>query len=145
MWGKHFDETSASIFVTSLRNKGIRVQLVGLGGTSASGYHGLTLTSDASLREVAQDVNSAVCVILPCEMAYVRPFEDDPRLQQFMDTANDNHAYILIPHTQKSDQSKLLAKTNGNLYRYPSREQLVSYAQTFAQDLHNQFLQTDTS
>ena len=49
LWAERFDEAAATIFVTVLREAGLRVKVVGLTPPPVSGAHGLALVPDLSL------------------------------------------------------------------------------------------------
>ncbi len=51
LWATNFDEAAASVFVSELRDAGLRVQVVGLHGQQIAGARGLVLGADMWLDE----------------------------------------------------------------------------------------------
>ena len=51
LWASEFEETTATIFVTELRQAGLPVKIVGLTRRISKGAHGLALVPDITLEQ----------------------------------------------------------------------------------------------
>jgi hypothetical protein len=102
LWGVDFDETIAVLFVTMLREAGLRVKMVGLDGLCAKGAHGLGLLADLTLDQALSLADQALCVVIPCTMQRLQRVRDDPRVEKLL--AQTHQAEILLVSTIQSER-----------------------------------------
>jgi hypothetical protein len=146
LWSERFDEASAAIFVTQLRQCGCRVKLVGIGGMSSKGIHGLVLTPDLMLDQALPLASRAKCVIFPCSTVGLRRLKNDPRVTEFLQRAERNHARFFTGSTRdfnahKDDSAVRPAgplPLGVQISLYPDGEQLVGFVRELARSLASQ-------
>ena len=139
LWGERFEEATAAIFTTRLRQAGLCVKLVGIAGQRPIGKNGLALYPDVSLGEAVRMAENAVCVILPCSAATLKQVEADPRMSDLYRKARVNGATFVV---SKSDslQKTRLGKMLGNdqaLFAYGTADNLLTSADELMQNLAN--------
>ncbi|MCP4407927.1 MAG: DJ-1/PfpI family protein [Gammaproteobacteria bacterium] len=151
LWGYRFEEATAAIFVTHLRQAGLLVKVVGLDARHISGANGLTLLPDLTLGKALPLATQAICVIVPHPSSELKRLTVDPRLQEFMRQARANAARFII----KSSSGAAMANrhlffdndgvnsnivndniVNDNIVTYPDDdEDLVGFVRILAQSL----------
>jgi len=145
LWGSNFNEAAATIFVTELRQAGLRVKVVGLDGDSPVGVNGLALVPDMPLSKALPLAKRARCVIVPCDACQWQRIHDDPRLTDFLlqsqqcgarliseggQTVHAPPADVLRPAVAAhSDESK------PTISHYPSPEMLTFFVRALAESL----------
>lgn len=151
LWGKHFDEAAATLFITELRKSGLRVKVVGLDGRQTPGAHGLILVPDVTLSE-AQELNDRVaCIILPCRPALWNRVLDDPRVEEFLHNAQNSGIQIITKDyskeysasvdatSQQSFNKKYLARRAtifiDSTIVYPNNDQLLAFVNQLAKGI----------
>lgn len=132
LWGAHCDEAVAAIFVTTLRAAGLRVKVVGISGRRWTGAHGLTLTPDLALGQALRLATHTRCVIIPCNLAQLPGFLNDPQLGEFLACAGRAQAVFVVQQASPLP-THLLA--GADLRVYPLGAALVPFAQQFAVEL----------
>jgi putative intracellular protease/amidase len=139
LWGERFEETTAVIFVTELRNAGIRVKVVGLTAQRISGTHGIALVPDISLEEAVAAAAQASAVILPGTVRSLKRLRDDPRLGILFRQAQANGAVMVVSAFDEQDLPALapFVWERNQIMIYPASEDLAG----FVRDLTN-FLST---
>lgn len=132
LWGKQFDEAVAAIFVTQLRQAGIRVKIVGLHGPQTRGANGLELSSDITLGDAMKLVPDVTYIVIPAaESAFLQMLQD-PRVEDLLGNS--------IEYQVQAIASKLVAKKlkyeeypqgiqASNLLHYPDKHSLVKFVQ----------------
>lgn len=137
LWGEHFDETAAVLFVSALRQEGIRVKIVGLAGQSATGMHNLALGADLTLGEALDLPAHANCLIVPCSGGAMRRFENDPRLFQFLSQICLPHTRIIMKEVNTLEATTLahLALLPDNFAIYDACADLLGFAHHLAQSM----------
>ncbi|MCP4289824.1 MAG: DJ-1/PfpI family protein [Gammaproteobacteria bacterium] len=130
LWGDHFEEAVATIFVTELRKAGLRVKVVGLSQRRTRGAHGLSLVPDLTLEEALPLANRTACLIIPCPATGLNRLASDPRLADFLHQAQANQATIVVGNGPI--QSDLLPMIPTQVTRYPGQEDLVAFAREVA-------------
>ncbi|NJN98486.1 MAG: DJ-1/PfpI family protein [Anaerolineales bacterium] len=65
LWADQFEEAPATIFVTELREAGLRVKVVGATPAPISGLHGLALVPDLTLDQALTLLAQVICLIIP--------------------------------------------------------------------------------
>lgn len=106
LWADNFEELIATAFTTQLRKRGLRVKVVGLQGRSSRGVHGLTMAVDLTLEQAFSLVECSICIVIPCDKTGLQPFEDDPRLQNFLHQAYKNNSQFIVGGISKIELSK---------------------------------------
>lgn len=137
LWANNFEELVATTFITQMREKGFHVKVVGLNGKIARGLHGLTLAADLTLGQAQTMIERVICVILPCNKVGLQPFEDDPRLYDFLDKVNHQNAKVVVGDLSKTDlrKSKLLHNFADGVTACTDVTYLLSAAQEIGADL----------
>src|SRR4051794_590737 len=96
LWGNNFEEAAAAIFVSELRQAGLRVKVVGLRGPTAPGVHGLALMPDLTLGQALPLAGKASGIVLPCAAKRLSQLANDPRFIDFFQQADANHALFVL-------------------------------------------------
>ncbi|MEM7531999.1 MAG: DJ-1/PfpI family protein [Chloroflexota bacterium] len=107
LWGENFDEQMATTFVTQFREAGFHVKLVGLRGRQMTGMRGLALMPDMTLSQALPLASMVRCVVLPCHSPYLTQLDNDPRIQDFFQDANDNEAQVVTGQIHVAELEKL--------------------------------------
>jgi hypothetical protein len=120
LWGKEFDEATASMFDAHLRQVGLRVKVVGLSPPPIKGERGLALVPDMTLSQALETDAHTICVIIPCESQYLKHLKNDPRINQFFEQVQRYQAKFVIKRVNKTkiDQLGLFSATD-NIIMYP--------------------------
>lgn len=134
LWGERFEETTAAIFVTELRNAGLRVKVVGLTPRRISGTYGLALVPDLSLDEAVTIASEARALILPSPVRVLKRLRNDPRLSLLFQQAQANRAVVVVGAFDEKDVQALnpFSPERDEIIVYPAREELVIFAQELA-------------
>jgi len=155
LWGKYFEEATTTIFVTELRQSGLRVKVVGLDGSQTCGMHGLTIVPDMPLSKALSITDKVLCVIVPCSRQRWSQLYEDPRVNDFFEQAFSNHASVVVNGAAKDvfnnnansffsvpDQSVVdeqmveRVPTHKDVLVYPESDDLLEFARGLAHDLH---------
>ncbi len=137
LWGNDFEEAAASIFVSELREAGLRVKVVGLTAQRINGCHGLGLIPDMTLEQALPLASQTRCLIIPNTATSLKRLENDPRLRNFCDQAQANEAMFVIGdlHQIESMDLGFFSGTFPELVTYPDGEELVTFAREMAERL----------
>lgn len=133
LWGDDFEETPATIFVTELREAGLRVKVVGLTPQRINGAHGLALLPDLSLDQALPLAAQTICLIIPATAAGLKRLTNDPRLPDLCHRAQANQAKFIIGPLNPTDltASDLFPPT-ADVITYPASETLIPFARDVA-------------
>ncbi|MEZ4660499.1 MAG: hypothetical protein R2911_23325 [Caldilineaceae bacterium] len=101
LWGSNFNEAVAAIFVTELRQAGLRVKVVGLDGELPVGSHGLALSPDMPLSKALPLAGRTLCVIAPCDAQQWRHIQHDPRLTDFLAQVQQYGGWLITEPVQQ--------------------------------------------
>ncbi len=137
LWGERFDSLVATIFVTQLREAGLRVKLVSLARQRTTGTHGMTLVPDLTLEQVLPLANKAIGVIIPCGSLGTPQLLNDPRLEDFFRQAQAKGAKFVMGQTSNFQNSLFPPSSSNNIVIYPDYEDLVGFARQMAILLSN--------
>jgi len=136
LWGNKFEEATASIFITHLREEGLKVKVVGLSARRLKGAHGLALVPDLTLDQALPLATRAICVILPYISHGIKRLMNDPRLRIFLERASTNKATFVIGHLNGFDITEIglfpEATDAASVLIYPNNEDLVRFARKLA-------------
>ncbi len=131
LWATNFDEAAATVFITELRDAGLRVQVVGLHGQQIAGAHGLVLSPDIRLDEAQRYGGQARCLIIPAPLRCLAPLEDDPRLRRLVQEAQAAGARIVAADADYAATHLLSA----GVEVYPPGEDVFAFARRLARSL----------
>ena len=131
LWATNFDEPAASVFVSELRNAGLRVQVVGLHGQQIAGAHGLVLGVDLRLDEALRYASQARCLVIPAALRCLAIYEDDPRLRQFVQQIQATNARIVAA----DDDIDAVQVLSTRVEIYPPGEEVFEFARRLARSL----------
>ncbi len=134
LWADQFEEVPAAIFVTELRNAGLRVKVVGLTSRPSSGSHGLALTPDLTLDQALAQASQAICLIIPQTVQGLHRLNHEPRLQKFFDLAYYHGARLVIgaPGSPSPGEKVDLLPPAAQWMLYPEGEALLKFARVLA-------------
>lgn len=138
-WGKSFDEAAATLFITELRQAGLRVKVVGLDGQNPSGAHGLALVPDWTVSEAQQQEQNVASIILPCSPSLWHRIANDPRVAEFIRTTHTHGTSVVIKEMEPDSPTE--QKTFDSLFTvqhvitYPVQEKLLPFIRNLAQSL----------
>ena len=137
LWGDNFEEVTAAIFISELREAGLRVKMVSLNSQQTSGAHGLALVPDLTLTQALPLARQTICVIIPCALRVVQYFKHDPRLHEFFSLVQANDAPIFIGSLNGSAAQDLeaLSLAVDRVYVYPLDTDLIDFSQQIAEML----------
>jgi putative intracellular protease/amidase len=136
LWAPRFDELAATVFVTTLRGSGLRVQLVSLSRQLAGGSHGLGLVPDLTLEEALVQADDATCIVLPCGPGDVRRIARDPRVRELLWSACTHNAQVVVRGDLDAVLFDLgLVPPAGGLRPYPFAGDLLPFARDLASAL----------
>lgn len=142
LWGRHFEEAVAAIFVTELRAAGLCVKVVGLTGRATAGAHGLLLTPDLSLGQIPRLAQRALAVIIPCPLDRLLCYATDPRLGQFLQEAHHRQALFIVPDSVSNPeratqppQTRAMLPAVATLTAYPDLINLAPFVRNLADRL----------
>lgn len=138
LWGANFEEVAATIFLTTMREAGLRTELVGLTSREVAGAYGLILHCDLTLTEALPLAERAICVVLPCSSITLREVENDPRLQLFFQKSLANTPVWVVPNISVLTQSnlKVLLAPTLELVNYGNGTELIQTGQSVANRLN---------
>lgn len=131
LWATNFDEAAASVFVSELRNAGLRVQVVGLHGQQIAGAHGLVLGVDRLLDDALRYAGQARCLVIPASLRSLATYEDDPRLRQFIEQVQTAGARIVAA----DDDYAAVQLLPESVEVYPPGEDVFQFARQLARSL----------
>jgi len=137
LWGDKFDEAPATIFVTALREAGLRVKVVGLTGRSITGAHGLALVPDLTLDQALALAGKAICVVIPYSSPGFKRFKNDPRILDLLHQARTNQAKFVVGSSNEVDITELglWPASTEQVIIYPTGEELAEFAYELAGSL----------
>lgn len=130
LWADRFDEAAAAIFVSVLREAGVRVKVVGLHAQRAVGEHGLVLVPDITLEQALRIANRAACVVVPGDGASVEVVGEDPRVREFFGVAAAHGARFVVGpgNGWKADGQGVLPARGCEVESYPGGDGVIGYA-----------------
>lgn len=138
LWGNEFEEAVAAIFVSELREAGLRVKVVGLNPPRIRGAHGLALVPDLTLDQALPLVSSALYLIIPYASPGLKRFENDPRLLDFFEQARANRACFVIGPSSGAEPTHLEFLSSlapDQIVLFPQGGDIVTFARDLASSL----------
>ena len=140
LWGKGFDEASATVFVTEFRRVGLLVKVVGLTQRRANGAYGLALVPDITLDQVLPLAGNTICLVVPYTSSGNSRLRNDPRLSKLFEQVNANQATFVIGRLDAVDLD-LFPPTISKIVIDSANEHLI----TVARDLAHSFSRATTT
>jgi|GEM_PF-1010459 len=138
-WGKSFDEAAATLFVTELRQAGLRVKVVGLDGRTPQGEHGLALVPDWTVSDAQSQSANVTSIILPCNPNLWQRIIDDPRVAEFLRTTYTNGTNLIVkePATDSTPEQKSFDSVMNpkQVTTYPLTDRLVPFIRKFVSSI----------
>jgi hypothetical protein len=134
LWGEQFDEAAAAIFVTTLREAGLPVKVVGLTPRRLNGAHGLALVPDLTLSQALLLADQIICVVIPQVTVNLKRLMNDPRLPELLRRAAVNQACMVVCQGAEADLAEVVGITEP-INIYPGRSDLVDFAAELAMAL----------
>lgn len=125
LWGKGFEEVVAAIFVTRLREAGLRVKIVGLTPRRISGSHGLALVPDLTLDQALSLAAQVICLMIPYSAYGLKQLKHDPRVRDLFNQALANQARLVVAQLNETDLAGL------GLLPAPAGAQLMTYLHNY--------------
>lgn len=138
LWGDKFEELAATVFVTELREVGLRVKLVSFDRRRISGTYGLSLLPDFTLDQVLPLASKAIGVIIPCGSLGAKQLEEEPHLVDFFRQAHANNAQFVMGNFNRSKLAEMKlfpTAVSNHISIYPENEDLVKFARQLAVSL----------
>jgi hypothetical protein len=108
-----FEETAVTILLTTLRQAGLAVTVVGLRSRRVNGVHGLTIVPDTSLERLLEKPPPLLAVVLPGGLGHLGRLKVDPRVgallgrgvaEEAMLVGVGPHLAELTPHLAEEEQ-----------------------------------------
>jgi hypothetical protein len=131
LWGEQFDEAAAAIFVTTLREAGLPVKVVGLTPRRLNGAHGLALVPDLTLSQALLLVDQTICVVIPQVTVNLKRLMNDPRLPELLRRTAVNQTSMIVCQGAEADLAEIVGLTE-HINIYPGRADLVDFATELA-------------
>jgi putative intracellular protease/amidase len=133
LWGKFFEEATASIFVTEFRKAGLSVKLVSLTQKALAGTYGLGLTPDWTIDQALAGVARSAGIVIPCDARGIQAVRDDPRFTDLLSSAYLQNIPLIVG---KFDLATINLENTGlpppSLHYYPEPENLVTFVREIA-------------
>lgn len=133
-----FDEAAVGIILTTLRQAGLAVNLVGLRSKRVSGAHGLMLVPNTSLERLLAALPPILALILPGGAGHLARLRLDPRVGGLIQQSLAEEALLVSLENQATKMMSDLAETNGQAMTIIEPEAgtyLEDFAITLAQQL----------
>lgn len=134
LWGERYDEVAATVFTSTLRQRGLRVYLVGLDGPAAIGNTGIIINVDRTLGQAAPLAAQAACIVVPCDRVVYLRAENDPRFDAWMAEAARPPCRIVLQDGDVAKQTALsrIPVAPAQIVTYGGRRDLLHFADELA-------------
>lgn len=131
LWDQGFDERVATIFVTTLRDAGLLVKVVGLTVHQIRGARGLALTPDLPLDQALSLMPQVICLIIPTNFRGHKRFEIDPRIDALFERVQAQGIKVVMGQGGDGGQTRswLPPAVQANAIVYPEIENLIEFVQ----------------
>ncbi len=106
-----FDEAAVSLILTSLRQAGLAVSLVGLRANRVCGAHGMVIVPNISLDRLLEQSRPISALILPSGTAHLARLRVDPRVSRLLQRSLRQEAMLVSLGEQVSKLIIELAET----------------------------------
>ena len=134
LWGDRYDEMAATVFTSALRQRGLRVYLVGVDGPTSVGATGVMINVDRSFGQVARLIGQAICIVLPCDATALLRAENDPRFGPWLREIVQRNCRIVVQDAAvvHATAMRLLPITAGQVLVYGHQSDLPHFADELA-------------
>jgi 4-methyl-5(b-hydroxyethyl)-thiazole monophosphate biosynthesis len=134
LWANNFEEVAAAVFVSELREAGLRVKIIGLTGPHSRGAHGLGLVPDLTLDQALPLACQTSCLVIPGPASSFKSLKNDPRLHRFFEQVRSVQPWFVISSTFPTESF------SHGVWPFPEPELLLVYPDNqemvkFARDL----------
>jgi len=137
LWDEGFEEEEALLFVTELREQGLRTKLLGFAVGNVPGRYGITLACDMALSEALPLVEQTVCVVIPGHAAFARILAAHPPLACFLRAVHSHGARLITNRAVATAETyAALPGLEDAIEICPGLAELPSYAMRLAQSIH---------
>ena len=130
LWGPQFDEVAATIFITQLREAGLRVKVVSPVRQKMPGEYGVALFADYTIERALRYASQAITVIIPCGLKAAKTLQDS-RFFDLFEQAHLNHAKFFMSNMPEAelDQLNLFPSSMGpdDFIIYPEHSHLINF------------------
>jgi hypothetical protein len=128
IWGKWFEEATASVFVTELRKAGFHVKVVSLTQKIVTGSHGLALVPDWTLEQALVAIPHILGIVIPCDMRGIQSVRDDPRFLNLIHQASIHNIPLILKQVDIVTSLQIdMAEIPPSIQVYPESEALVPF------------------
>ncbi|MGB0385421.1 MAG: DJ-1/PfpI family protein [Ardenticatenaceae bacterium] len=129
LWGPQFDEVAATIFVTELREAGLRVKVVSLVREKMKGMNGVALFADFGLEKAFRLAQKAVSVIVPSGLGGMKTLDNAPFFEFFQQAHNNNAQFFISDNVDESELKKLniFPPSIEKFTLYPEHQELMEF------------------
>ncbi|MEA3338007.1 MAG: DJ-1/PfpI family protein [Chloroflexota bacterium] len=137
LWGTQFDEVPVTVFVSVLREAGLKVKIVGLHGQHITGTHGLAIEPDMRLGEALAAAPETECLVIPAGLRMLNQFRHDPRLAQLLKQVCTSDAKIVAGPGGDSGARDRRMLQAGDVEFFPPEEGIFEFARHLASTLQS--------
>ncbi len=136
LWGAQFDEIAAAIFITQLRDIGLRVKVVSPARKKMLGEYGVGLFSDNTIERALRFLPKVVSIVIPCGLKGAETLQDE-RFSKLFEEAHSNQIKFLISDIPKDTLNALSifpsSMQQDDFIIYPEHEQLIDFVHELPQ------------
>jgi putative intracellular protease/amidase len=134
-----FEEAAAITILTTLRQAGLAVNLVGLRSNRVNGAHGLTIIPNTSLDQVLAALPPMLALVLPGGAAHLARLRIDPRVNTLVQHTLLEKAVLVSVENQATKLVTDLIEVNDVPYQVIEPEAGM-YPEEFAHNLAQQLI-----
>lgn len=134
-----FEELGVTILLTTLRQAGLAVTLVGLRSGRVNGVHGLTIIPNISLDTLLEQKPSILALALSSGVGYLGRLRVDPRVRMLLTQSVEQKAMLIGLKPYVADLTDLIATVDRQIcWLMPEPyQQLEHFATIIAQQLQD--------
>lgn len=130
LWAPQFDEIAATIFITQLREAGLRVKVVSPVRQKMPGEYGVALFADYTIEKALRFAPQAITVVIPCGLKGAKILQD-ARFFELFEQVHLNEAKFFISDMAEAELKKLDIFPSSidpdDFVVYPRHRQLVEF------------------
>lgn len=108
-----FDEAAIGVILTTLREAGLAVKLVGLRAGAVRGSHGMAIVTDSSLDKLLNSTWPILALILPTGPAHLDRLQSDPRVRALLQCLVADKTQLIGLGEDVADLVEQVIKPNG--------------------------------
>jgi len=133
LWAGDFEEATATIFITELRNAGIQVKVVSLTRHQTRGAHGLALGPDLTLSQARPLLADTTHLIIPAAGKVTQSLKNDPCLSEFFTHVGRYQIPVLMPGDGEHSLNTVFTEIENANYFPADNVFLIKFLQDFVQ------------